>query len=63
MYSEWFSNQIDKLAKISRVLAEKREISFYGLEESYITPKEAISKESAEKSFRDARYVLKIAKN
>ena len=62
MYPGWFSNQVDKLAKISKILVEKREVSFYGLEEEYITQKEAITENHARKSVKDAEYVFKICK-
>jgi len=46
-FPEWFRAEIDFLCESSKVLAKKREISFYGGEEAFLAPEDVISKDDA----------------
>ena len=52
---------IDRLVKISKELAENREVSFYGSENGK-APDELFSQGNAEKAITEATYVLEFTK-
>lgn len=60
-FPEWFKKEIDSLAEISRRLASKRELSFYGGEEALLSPEELISREDAEKAVNSALTVFNLS--
>lgn len=61
-FPEWFREHIDRLAEISRDLAEKRAPSMYGVEAAGKGPEELFDKDDASKALGDARYVHDLAK-
>ena len=50
-YPEWFRNEIDRMASLSRMLRREREPSMYGDEELALTPDELYSCEDARTAF------------
>ncbi len=62
LFPRWFANRIPSFADTSRRLAEKREASMYGFEETGQAPSEAISKESAKAAFDGAQEIFKASK-
>jgi len=46
-FPAWFQEELGGLSESSRVLAKKRELSFYGGEEAFLTPDEVMSGEDA----------------
>lgn len=53
-------DEADRIASISRRLRKERETSFYGDEETELSPEELYSREDAEGALREARFVLEI---
>lgn len=60
MYPKWFSDHVNKLADISRRLAEKREASMYGFEEAGLTPGELVTKDIARSAVDEASFVCQL---
>jgi len=58
IFPEWFQEIVPEIARISKTLASKREVSFYGDEESGIPAVELFSLVDAERALTDARYVV-----
>ena len=61
-FPEWFQREAEYLAESSKVLAKKREISFYGGEEMLLTPEDLISREDALDAVRRAQKTLELCK-
>ena len=61
-FPSWFRDDIDKLAEISRDLAEKRAPSMYGIEAAGKTPEDLFDKADALKALEDARFVHGLAR-
>lgn len=61
-FPEWYKKEIDFLAEASKVLAKKREISFYGGEDMLLSPEDLISKTDASDAVYRARKTLDICK-
>ncbi|RJX15243.1 HEPN domain-containing protein [Candidatus Bathyarchaeota archaeon] len=59
-FPEWMKKEIDRLADISRDLAEKRAPSMYGIETLGKTPSQLFNKKDGEEAFQKAKYVNKI---
>ena len=60
-FPSWFRDHVEKLAEISRDLAEKRAPSMYGVEAAGKTPEELFDRADGEKALEDARYVHRLA--
>jgi HEPN domain-containing protein len=56
-FPQWFKNEIERFAFISRKLRREREPSMYGDEELSLTPEEMYHKYDAEVSLEDAAFV------
>lgn len=61
-FPEWFRNEAQAIADISKKLAAKREICMYGDEEATISPDEAVSIEEASKAVNDSEKVYELCK-
>ena len=61
-FPEWFREQIERLAEISRNLAEKRSPSMYGIEAAGKTPGELFGEREAEEALRNAKQVHQLAR-
>ncbi len=61
-FPQWFRAEIGFLRESSKALAKKREISFYGGEEAFLSPDEVISKEDAIDAVQRATKTLKLCK-
>jgi len=59
----WFREEVDRLAEISRDLAEKRAPSMYGVEVAGKSPEELFNKDDAVKALEDAELVHKLARS
>jgi hypothetical protein len=46
-FLEWFQRELKHLSESSKILVKKRELSFYGGEEAFLSPDEVIGKEDA----------------
>ncbi len=57
---EWFRVEIPFLRESSKILAKKREISFYGGEEALLSPNDVISEEDAKDAAMRARKVYSL---
>ena len=56
----WIAGELDRLAKISSLLAEERGPSFYGDEERGLEPGALFFEEDARKALADTRFVHQI---
>ncbi len=61
-FPEWFRSEINFMAKVSIILAGKREIAFYGGEAEFLTPEELISKSEAEEAIEWARKIFEYCR-
>lgn len=61
-FPKWFKDGLNEIVEISKSLASKREIAFYGFEEGLLSPEEAIGKEDAEKAVKGAVKVYGLCK-
>lgn len=59
-FPQWFQEQIDRLAHISRQLCKEREASLYGEEEEALPPERIFSKFDAEEALKSASFVLEV---
>ena len=59
-FPPWFQAEIEFLADSSALLAKKRELCFYGVEEELLTPEEAIDKVDAEDAISRASRVFEL---
>lgn len=59
-FPEWFQENIDELAGISRELRREREPSMYGDEETATPPYKLYSRRDAEKALANAKKTLKL---
>lgn len=59
-FPEWFQQEINTLARISRRLRREREPSMYGDEESGTPPDMLYDRLDAEEALRDAEYVSRV---
>ena len=59
-FPEWFKEEIEKLAFISKRMRREREPSMYGDEELSLTSEELYGKYDAEVSLEDAEFVYKM---
>ncbi|ADC66547.1 HEPN domain protein [Ferroglobus placidus DSM 10642] len=62
LFPEWFRENVDKMASISRTLRRERETSMYGDEELSLPPEEIYSKEDAKMALEGCNFVLKNCK-
>ncbi|NHV99778.1 MAG: HEPN domain-containing protein [Thaumarchaeota archaeon] len=46
-FPEWFQRELNHLSESSKILVKKRELSFYGGEEAFLSPDEVIGKDDA----------------
>lgn len=46
-FPEWFQQELNSLSESSKILVKKREASFYGGEEAFLSPDEVIGEEDA----------------
>lgn len=60
-FPEWMRNELEKLAEVSRDLAEKRAPSMYGIEALGKPPSQLFTKDDAKDSLKKARYVHTLA--
>lgn len=65
-FPDWFKSEMDFLSESSKILVSKREASFYGGEEAFLSPDEIIDRRDgqdavtrADKTFRLCRKVLR----
>lgn len=58
-FPEWFKNEVEKLAFISKRMRREREPSMYGDEDLSLTPDELYSEYDARVSLEDAEFVYK----
>jgi HEPN domain-containing protein len=61
-FPEWFKEEIDKMATISRVLRREREPSMYGDEELSLSPDELYTLEDAKTAIDGCEFVFKNCK-
>lgn len=61
-FPEWFRNEIDELASISRILARERETSMYGDEETGTPPELIYSRVDGENALRMCEKVRELVK-
>lgn len=61
-FPEWFKVELDFLCYSLKVLAKKRELSFYGGEEALLSPNEVINKEDAEDAVFRAERTYQLCK-
>ncbi|MCS7116734.1 MAG: HEPN domain-containing protein [Nitrososphaerota archaeon] len=61
-FPEWFKVELDFLCYSSKVLAKKRELSFYGGEEALLSPDEVIDKKDAEDAVSRAERTYRLCK-
>ncbi|MEM2912980.1 MAG: HEPN domain-containing protein [Candidatus Bathyarchaeia archaeon] len=61
-FPEWFRSEMDFLCYSSRILAKKRELSFYGGEEALLSPDDVIGREDAEDAVKRAEHVHKVCR-
>ncbi|MHA1413449.1 MAG: HEPN domain-containing protein, partial [Promethearchaeota archaeon] len=61
-FPQWFQQDIDKMAFISRELRKEREISMYGDNELNLTPDEIYSAHDAETAVKNAEFILNTCK-
>ncbi|MCD6312192.1 MAG: HEPN domain-containing protein [Thaumarchaeota archaeon] len=61
-FPSWFRKHVERLAEISRDLAEKRAPSMYGIEAAGKTPGELFGQEDAEEALEAAKYVHELAR-
>jgi HEPN domain-containing protein len=59
-FPQWFSENIEELASISRELRHEREPAMYGDEETSTPPYKLYSRRDAEKALANARKVLSL---
>lgn len=64
-FPEWFQQELGYLSESSKILVKKREASFYGGEEAFLSPDEVVGEEDAkdaveraEKSFTVCRKLI-----
>ncbi|MEZ0345978.1 MAG: HEPN domain-containing protein [Infirmifilum sp.] len=57
----WFREKLEYLAESSRILAKKREVSFYGGED-FLSPDEIIGEEDARDAVERARKVFSLCR-
>jgi len=57
-FPKWFQEKIPFLAKTSLLLSKKRELSFYGDEESLASPDDLFNAEDAQKALTDAQTTV-----
>ena len=53
-------DNLDRITRISRILREERELSFYGDEEAGFAPEELYTEEDAEKAISDSGFIFVI---
>lgn len=61
-FPEWFRSEMDFLCHSSKLLAKKRELSFYGGEEALLSPDDVIGRGDAEDAVRRAEHVHKVCR-
>lgn len=61
-FPEWFRGEMDFLCHSSKVLAKKRELSFYGGEETLLSPDDVIGREDAADAVKRAEHVHKVCR-
>lgn len=59
-FPQWFQQEVNKLARISRKLRREREPSMYGDEESGTPPNGIYDREDAEEALKYAEYVYTL---
>ncbi|MEM2865012.1 MAG: HEPN domain-containing protein [Candidatus Bathyarchaeia archaeon] len=62
-FPEWFKENIDEMSEVSRILASKREIAFYGSEEEYLVPEEIIGEEEAKDAVNKAGKTYQLCRS
>jgi len=61
-FPEWYRKEINFLAETSKILAKKREISFYGGEDMLLSPEDLISEEDAVDALNRAKKTLELCR-
>lgn len=61
-FPEWFRNEIDRMASLSRMLRREREPSMYGDEELALPPDELYSCEDAKTALDGCVMIINISK-
>ena len=59
-FPEWFGREVGFLSETSKKLVMKRELSFYGGEESLLSPEELISREDAYDALKRAEKTFEL---
>lgn len=61
-FPEWFQEELNYLSESSKILVKKREVSFYGGEEVFLSPNEVIGKEDAKDAVERAEKVFSLCR-
>nr|WP_218915465.1 HEPN domain-containing protein [Geoglobus ahangari] len=61
-FPEWFRENINRMATISRTLRQEREVSMYGDEELSLPPEEIYSEEDGKFAVESCEFVLENCK-
>jgi len=61
-FPPWFASEIPGIQEASKALYRKRDLAFYGGEESLMTPEDLIGQEDAEKAVSSASHVFQACK-
>jgi len=62
LFPDWFKQNINRMATISRTLRREREVSMYGDEELSLTPEEIYCEDDAKNALLDCEFVLQNCK-
>ncbi|MCX8183034.1 MAG: HEPN domain-containing protein [Crenarchaeota archaeon] len=61
-FPEWFREELQYLSESSKILVKKREASFYGGEETFLSPDEVIGEEDARDAVDRAMKAFSLCK-
>ncbi|MGB9716997.1 MAG: HEPN domain-containing protein [Thermoproteota archaeon] len=59
-FPEWFQEELNYLSESSKILVKKREASFYGGEEAFLSPDEVIGEEDSKDAVERAEKVFSL---
>lgn len=61
-FPRWFQEELDHLAESSKILFKKREVSFYGGEDAFLSPDEVLGEEDAKDAVERASKAFSFCK-
>lgn len=61
-FPEWFQAELDYLSESSKILVKKRELSFYGGEDAFLSPDEVIGEADAKDAVERAEKAYNLCK-